>query len=226
MLTVCTTAIEARWGAISDLLLVLGSTASSSGHDRALIDATAWADRYLLNGAAGTLRRQVYAETLAGRGSQRLMLSRTPVLAIQRLLDSTSTAEAAEYCSTARRLEDADAGFLELTTDAGFAWDAVYETSLGTYPRPSAVARPWYVTYEAGWQFACTSSTSNDWLTTTTGRTLPDDIARAVVLKAAELYQGSGGLSIEMMKVGPLAMNFSSEQLDPVSLLLVPYRRL
>ena len=223
MLTVCTTSPEDKWANLGDFLAVISATASSSGMEKALVDATAWAERYIL-GRQGVLRRQVYLETVAGSGSQRLMLTRTPVLAVTRLFDSTATCEATEYCSTDRRLEDAEAGFLELTSDYGFAWGALWEASLSDYPRPAAVRRSWLVSYEAGWQFACASSTSSDWLTTTTGRTLPEDVERAVLLKAAELY-GASSYGMSAMRVGPLAINYQSEGVDQVRDLLGPYRR-
>lgn len=227
MITVCTTSPEQHWGELGEVMSLLGATASSSGMDLALTDATAWVERYILNGA-GTLRRQVYVETLAGGGTQRLMLSRTPVLGVQRMFDATSTDTATEYCSTDYRLENADAGFLEVTTNAGFSWDVATDWFLTFGPRPSAVYRPWLVAYEAGWQYACTSSTSDDWVTTTTGRTLPDDIARATVLKAVEMYQGSMPGGPALIKVGPLMLqntNYGSQSLDPILEILSRYRR-
>lgn len=228
MLTVCTTSPETQFGSLRDLMGLLGATASSSGMDQALTDASAWVERYIMNSAGAIIRRQVYAETIAGSGSQRLMLSRTPVIAIQRVFDSTSTSEATEYCSTDYRLENADAGFLEMISDAGFSWNAPTDWFLGGYPRPASVFKPWYVVYEAGWQYACTSSTSADWVSTTTGRTLPEDIARAAIIKAAELYQGTKPGGPALIKVGPLMLqntNYGSESMDPVIDTLSRYRR-
>lgn len=226
MITTCTTSTEETLAQIGDLMSLLGTTASSSGHWKALVDASVWAERYVTGDPRGSLRRQVYQETVAGYGSQRLVLSRTPVNAISRLFNTTDTGDATEYCSTSWRIENPDAGFLELTGDAGFAWTNILDWNLIAAPRPAAVHRPWLVVYEAGYQLGETSSTGTDWVTTTTGRTLPEDIERAVLMKAAAFYQGGGGGDIESMKVGPLGVNYRSDGLDPVCELLAPYRRI
>lgn len=227
MIWACTTSTAESLATLSDLAFVLGATASSSGMDRALRDGTAWVERHVLDGA-GIMRRQVYGETVAAYGSQRLRLGRWPVLAIQRLFNGTDTGTATEYCSTSWRIENPDAGFLELIGDGGFGWSGIRETYLGQYPRPAAVTRPWFVVYEAGWQLEC-SSTSDGWVTTTTGRTLPEDVERAVLTKAAEIYQGSLQ-GIGSLKVGPLELNYrsvgSDSAQDPVIDILAQYRRL
>ena len=223
MLNVCTSAREDTLAALGDLLTVLGTTASSSGMDVALKSATAWVERHITNSPGGSIRREVVSETIAGYGSQRLVLSRTPVWAIQRMFDDTSTCSGTEYCSTDYRIENRDAGFIELTGSAGFGWDAYASQGLGRSPVPNAVKKRWLVVYEGGWQFTPSTSTSL-FVTTSTQRTLPEDIERAVLLKAGEFYQGSAA-GIESMRVGPLSVNYSSESLDPVVELLALYRR-
>lgn len=224
MLSVCTSSTEVELAALGDLMVLLGTTASSSGMSLAIQQSSDWCERYITNSQGGSIRRSVVRETVAGSGSQQLMLSRTPVLKVGRIFSSTTTADATEYCSTDFRLDDPDAGFVSLTNDAGFAWDAIWRQGLTRYPQPSAVTKNWLVEYEAGWQFACTSSTGTDWLTTTTGKTIPGEVERAVLLKAAEFYQGSSR-GIESMRVGPLHVNYGSESLDPVAELLSLYRR-
>lgn len=223
MITTCTSSTETQLAALGDLMSLLGATASSSGMDKALTGAMEWVERYVTNSPSGVLRRQVYLETVAGYGSQRLTLSRVPVLGIGRMFNATATDEATEYCSTDYRLENPDAGFLELRSNAGFGWSSISDWNIVAAPRPAAVYRPWLICYEAGYQLACTSSTSSDWVTTTTGRTLPEDIERAVLLKAAEFYSG-GGVEMESMKVGPLGLNFKEDSVDPIVELLAPYR--
>lgn len=205
-------------------MILLSSTASSSGLDLALTGATDWVERYVTNSQAGSIRRSVVRETVAGSGSQVLMLSRTPLRKVSRLFDSTDSCEATEYCSTDFRVEDESAGFVSLTNDAGFTWDVPWRHNITRYPQPSQVIRRWLCEYEAGYVLAETSSTSNDWLATTTGRTLPYDLERAVLLKAAEFAQGSSR-GIEAMSVGPLSVNYGSAALDPVAELLAPFRR-
>ena len=224
MLSVCTSSTETQLAKLGDLMTLLGATASSSGMDLALTQGTSWVERYITNSPSGTIRREVVLETLAGSGSQRLMAGRTPLLAIQRFFDSTATCSATEYCSTDYRIENAEAGFVEFTNDSGFDWDAVWQQGITMYPKPGAVTKRWMLVYEAGWQLTPSTSTS-EYVTTSTQRTLPDDIERAVLLKAADLYENApSGLS--SLTVGPLSANFGSESIDPVMALLAPYRRL
>jgi hypothetical protein len=227
VITACTTSTESQLAAIGDLMVLLSSTASSSGLDLALTAATDWVERYITNARGGSIRRQVVRETVAGGGTQNLMLTHTPVRKVIRMFDSTSTGTGGgtEYCSTDFRLEDPDAGFVTLTNDAGFRWDAVWGHHISRQPRPGAVARRWLVQYEAGWIFNETSSTCSAWLTTSTGRTLPFDVERAVLLKAAE-FAGGSATGIKSMTVGPLSINYGSEQQDPIAQLLTPYRRI
>lgn len=207
----------------------LGATASSSGMDVALTQATAWVERHLSGRIGGFIRRGVYAETVAGYGGQRLMLSVTPIYRIQRMFDDTSTSAATEYCSTDFRIEDLNAGFVELRSNSGFAWDSILGWNVGTlrtissFPVPNAIQRHWLLVYEAGWSLLGSSSTDR-YATTSTGRTLPDEIERAVMLKAAEFWQGDGG-GVTSYKVGPLALNYGSADEDEVCRLLAPYRR-
>jgi hypothetical protein len=218
MLSVCTSTTEDQLASLGDLMVMLGATASSSGMDLALTQATDWAERYV----GQTLRRQVYEETVAGYGTQRLMLGRTPVTTIQRFFNSTSTSEATEYQSSEYRLADPDAGFIE--RDQGYRWTAVEQWNLGSYIKPNSALKPWLVVYEAGFQFPETSSTDAKWATTTTANTLPPIIERAVLLRAAEMYQGSGGA--DKIKVGPLEVSYKSESQDTPERMLKPFLRI
>lgn len=221
----CTTSTEGQWASLGDLMTLVGATASSSGMDLALTQGTSWVERYVTNDRNGRARRQVVRETVAGAGTQQLMLSVLPVRKVVRLFDSTDTCEASEYCSTDFRVDDPEAGFISLVNGGRFEWDAVWGHYIERYPRPGQVTRPWLVLYEAGWIFNETSSTCSAWVSTSTGRTLPDDVERAVLLKAAEFYQGSTR-GVESIAVGPLKMNYGSEQIDDVERLLTPYRRI
>ena len=222
MLTVCTSSTESSLAALGDLMVILGATASSSGMDMALAAGTAWVERHVGNDVGYMLRRQVYQESVAGYGTQVLRLSRRPILGVQRMFDGSDTGTATEYCSTDYRIESADGGLISLRSNAGFAWDAVWDQSIARYPRPSAVDKRWWITYEAGYQLVCSSSTG-EWATVTTGRTLPGDIERAVLLKAAEFYGDAGG-AYASMKVGPLGLTFKEDATDPVAELLAMYR--
>jgi hypothetical protein len=218
MLTVCTSSTESQLAHLGDLMTMLGATASSSGMDLALTQASGWAERYV----GFPLRRQVYEETVPSFGSQRLMLSRTPVVKVQRFFDTTSTCTATEFESSEYRLADPEAGFIE--RDQGFRWTAQERWNLGSYVVPNSELKPWLVVYEAGFQFPETSSTDSKWATTTTANTLPPTIERAVLLRAGEMYQGMS--SVKSMKVGPLSVTYSSEGYDTPQTLLRPFMRI
>jgi hypothetical protein len=218
MISVCTSSTESQLASLGDLMVMLGATASSSGMDLSLTQATDWAERYV----GYPLRRAVYEETVASYGTQRLMLSRVPILAVQRFFDSTSTGEATEFQSSEYRVADPGAGFIE--RDQGYRWTAQEQWNLGSYIRPNSALKPWLLVYEAGYQFPETSSTDAKWATTTTADTLPPSIGRAVLLRAAEMYQGSSG--VKSMKVGPLSITYSSEGEDTPQALLRPFIRI
>ena len=216
MITVCTSATDTQLAALGDLMAMLGATASSSGMDLSLTQASDWAERYV----GYPLRRQVYEETVASYGTQRLVLSRTPVTKVQRFFNSTSTADATEFASSEYRLADQGAGFIE--RDQGYRWTAQERWNIGSYIVPNSELKPWLLVYQAGYQLE-TSSTSDSWATTTTENTVPPSIERAVLLRAAGMYQGTSG--IKSMKVGPLGITYSSEGEDTPEGLLMPFVR-
>jgi len=193
--------------------------------------ASAWADRYV----GYPLHLQTYSETLAAAGDNALLLSRRPVVAVLRLFDSTATSAATELLSSEFRVENAEAGLLG--RDQGFAWTAqpLYgETSfsLGLTRAflPGREARPWLVEYTAGYVPIDGMTTSSpNWSTagpngtTTTGRTLPEEIEQAVALKVKEWWDGRGG--VESERVGDLAVTYSAaDGPSAAEALLAPYR--
>ena len=218
MISVCTSSTDSQLAALGDLMTMLAATASSSGMDLALTQASDWAESYVRY----PLKRQVYEETVASYGSQQLMLSRTPILSVQRFFDSTSTGEATEFQSSEFRVSNADAGFIG--RDQGFRWTAQERWTIGNYVVPNSELYPWLVVYEAGYQIGETSSTDAKWATTTTMNTLPPVIERAVLLRAAEMYQGSAGVS--SMKVGPGSVSYKSESQDSPEKMLLPFQRI
>ena len=218
MLSVCTSTTEEQLAHLGDLMTLLGATASSSGMDLALTQATDWVERFV----GSPLRRQVYEETVAGYGGLNLMLSRIPIVKVQRFFDSTTTEDATEYQSSEYRVSDPEAGFIG--RDQGFRWTAQEAWNLGSYVKPNSELKPWLIVYEAGFQFPETSSTESKWASTTTANTLPPVIERAVLLRAAEMYQGSGGLA--SLNVGPLSVTYKSESQDTPERMLLPFRRI
>jgi len=228
--TVCATATSTD-GALStsaDLRLVLGatSTANDAYQQAVVARASAWAKSYL----GYPVLTQTYSERVPAFGTPRLLLANAPVRAVLRVFDSTSTGSATEYTSTEIWVEQAEAG--TLTRPTGFDWTA--RGAAGTMAEgvsPMSETEPWYVEYQAGYVFPETSST--DYGTTSTGRTLPYDIEQAVLLKAARMVVDGQSVGIASKKVGDLSITYDSgsrgggtNTRSESEELLAPHRRL
>ena len=194
----------------------LGAPSSDETLLRGYITAASrWAERYI----GQTLRLQDYQETIPAFGTQFLQLSRSPIRAITRVLNATATCTAADY-TTLVRIEEADAGLLSY--DLGFAWTAGMGQDVGDYVMPSMEQRRWLVEYEAG--YVLTGATSTSGGTTSTGRTLPEDMEQAVIEKVREWYEARGGVASK--HVGEMTINYRSCADDgPAERMLQPFRR-
>lgn len=221
--------------------LVLGATATSTVQDGYFSDlirrASDWAESYV----GYPLTVQTYQEMVAGFGSRRLMLERTPLRAVDRVFDATDTGTATQVLTSEFRVEHRDAGFL--SRDRGWAWTANGNTlwhsesafPLGLDPAAGEEYKPWLVDYRAGWTYAGVDTGSANWSTeagtTSTGRTLPDDVEQAVLLKASALHEDSE--EVVMEQLGDVRVQYQSAGVDragnPVlsawEKLLAPYRR-
>lgn len=221
MLWACSTSTDDQLTTTGAVALELFNSTSVSTSEFARINAlitraSRWAESYI----GYPLTAAVYAETVPGFGSRTLRLSRTPIRAIDRIFDSTSTDTANDY-TTQIRIEDAEAGLLSM--DGGFPWSVGVEQGLATHPLPGQESRPWYVTYEAGYIY---DTVLSDAITTSTERTLPDDIEAAVISKCTAYHQGTDG--VQSKKVGDLSITYSTYQRQsdaPAENLLAPYRR-
>jgi hypothetical protein len=222
MLVTCVSATDETFCTCGDVLLLLygatstaavGSTFDIEAAGRAARRASAMAESII----GQPLGLQVYSETLAAAGDLSLVVSRTPIVRVLRLFDSTATSEATEFCSTDYRVEDAAAGIL--SRDRGFTWTAqrsLRETpfSLGLEPAylPGRDERPWLVEYVAGYRIAGSTVTcmgvcfAHD--AYTTQATLPDDLVQAVAAQAA--YQQGNPLGVTSRRVGDLAVEYGS----------------
>ena len=242
MLTICSSTTELDFTTTGAVMMELFKSTTTANVDSTqqitylgtlIRRASAWAERYVQR----PLGLQVYSETLPAAGDNVLMLSRRPVVAVLRMFDATATGSATEFCSTDYRVEDAEAGFLG--RDAGFAWTAQRAYSAGDFNLgltsavlPGRVERPWLVEYAAGYvPIGGVTTSSENWSTagpngaTTTGRTLPDDVEQAVILKVKEWWEGVSG--VESERVGDLAVSYArGEGPSPAEALLAPYRSL
>lgn len=221
---------------------VLGATATSTSQDTRYSNLIRRASRQAESWIGQPLTVQTYRETVAGYGRRSLMLSRTPVRAILAIYDSTSTDEAHSYETSEIRVEDREAGLL--SRDHGFAWTATLQWRAGgiagadsmplqPMPMTGQEYKPWLIDYVAGYTYNGIDTGSANWSTragtTSTGRTLPEDIEAAVLANAeVQAVQPPGGVQSESLgDVSVSYQNFRSADggMEPWQALLAPYRR-
>ena len=226
MLSVCGSASSTD-GALSTTvnyrLAVPGSATSDDAlQQQAIVQASRWAERFIGVPPYG-LFVQTYSETLPAYGGQTLMLSRRPVLNLLMLMNgATSTASnSTVYDSTDVRI-DHEAAFL--WRDQGFSWTAQMPWVLGPAVPPDSELETWYTEYAAGYIGPGGTTATCFTCSTSTGRTLPEDLELGVILKAREIYEGVYALNSE--KVGDLSVSYASEGYGRAAeRVLEPYRR-
>ncbi len=210
-LTVCVSAssTDGVLAASCSLRSVLGATSTGNAetlvyHQALLVRASRWAESYV----GRPLLTQVYSEKVAGYGAMTLLLARTPIRAVLRVFGTTSTANATEITSTSIWVDDAEAGLL--TRPEGFAWTALAANEMGQGVAPGTELKPWLVEYQAGYIGIDGTEQSTENGTTSTERTLPEDIEQAVLLKAAEMFVRGGSMGVSSKKVGDLSITYDS----------------
>lgn len=203
---------------------LLGTTATSDDATiSALIrSASRWAETFV----GYPLSLATYQETVAAYGRRNLMLSRTPVRAVGRLFSTTSTEDESQVYTSEYRVEDRDAGLL--SQDAGWPWSVPSYHDLSLRPLAGEEFKPWLVEYVAGYTYGGLTTDSVNWSTeagtTSTGRTLPEDLEHAIKLRVVEMYSGAEGVTSE--KLGDLEVNYSSLRTDPATELSIPEKLL
>lgn len=235
-LTVCVSAssTDGILASLVDFQAQLGATSSQDAFSpfetqqqlRALRGASRWAETYI----GQPLLAQVYSERVAGMGLPVLMLARTPIRAILRVFDSTSTCSATEFTSTEIVIDNAEAGVIKRVDGELFGWEPRLDSALGIQPMPGTEDRRWLVEYQAGYVFPETSSTGYG--TTSTAQTLPDDIVDGVLSRANGMYYRDS--NVLSKKVGDLQLTYRGQGADgsgnnlrsEAEERLNPYRRL
>lgn len=233
MLTVCSSSTSDKLTTLMTLKDELGIVDTKD--DENLTDlirrASGWAESYV----GYPVLAQVYQETVAGFGSRHLMLSRTPIISVFRLYDSTDTGAATEVKSSEYRIEHPEAGFL--SRDQGWAWNAAGAGrgpagfGVGIQPADPDASfgerRQYLVDYAAGW-IPPDGTTSTAYGTTSTDRTLPRDFEDAVILRVKERFRTKdANPAVASKRVGDLQITYRSEAEGPsqAERLLAPYRR-
>ena len=195
--------------------------------------ASRWAESYI----GQPLGVQTYEETVAGMGRRRLSLSRTPIRAILGVFDATDTGQAADL-TTGVRMEDEAAG--HLSRDEGFGWTATvmpvqFQSAfpLQLTPMGGEEYKPYLVRYVAGWTRDGVSTSSPNYTTgslcfgtTSTERTLPEDVEQGVLLKVEDWYEKSGYVQHERLDDQQVTYRtFGPDELPPAESALAPWRR-
>lgn len=200
------------------LLMNTTSTANDGVLNTLITVASRWAEGYTNRRLGGV---ESYSETVAGLGRRRLTLSRMPIRAVDRVYDATDTGAANRITSTQFKVDPAP-GFL--VQDAGWLWSASFmgrvadaSIPLALNPLPGEERQPYLVDYRAGYTYGGVEATSPNYSTaagtTSTGRTLPEDIEHAVALRAIALFDGSDDVVME--KLGDVQVNYRSGARDP-----------
>ena len=214
MLSVCVSASSTDSTLITTAyyrsILGVASTADDATQLLLVKAASKWASDYV----AFPLWAQIYSESLPAYGTRDLLVSGRPVMQVLRLLDSSSTASATQYCSTDFSV-DMDAGIYR---KASGVWSATNTVAyhLGPYVPPRSEADIWYTEYLAGYIVGGLSTSDTIYSTggiggsTTTAETLPDDIKLAVALRAVQMSRAGQTLGIADKSIGDLSITYGA----------------
>ena len=205
MISVCTSATGNQLTTVDALkALLFGATATSTAQDSLLESSIDRASSLVQEFLGYPVARQVYSETVPAFGDNQLMLSRTPVVAVESLTDSEDNL----IDSTGYALEEPDAGILR--RDEGFPWTVGVQFELDPRPVPGSEKREYVCVYEAGYTLSCSTSTDG-WVSNTTGRTLPSWLEYAALETAKSVYKRrSADGSVQSKRIGDLSITYGN----------------
>lgn len=216
-------------------LLNTTSTAQDAFLSTLIRSASKWTENYI----GYPLTAQSYSESVAGFSRLQLMLKRTPLRAVDRILDATDSGTASQIFTSEYAVDDEDASVL--TRPVGWDWNPVFAghlfdsaTPLQLTPMSGQELKTYLVDYRAGYTYGGMSTSSNNYSTekgsTSTGRTLPDDIELAVLFRAQAFYVGGDETASESLD--GISVNYRSLGTDQnghlitrAQDLLAPYQR-
>ncbi len=233
ILTVVTSSTDEQLASTDAVRKLVGLTTDETSDDARIStlisQASRWAETYI----GRPLSAASYRVALSGYGSRRMLLGRYPVRAVSSLWNATDTGSATTILSSGFKV-DREAGTIE--RDAGFAWDASGVPRPFAFPLagsawPGEERAPWLADFVAGYTYAGIDTGSDNYSTagpggtTSTGRTLPEDIEDAVARRAADIYDGNVGVIEE--RVGDLGVKYATvggQPIDQAAQLLDAYR--
>ncbi len=162
-------------------------------------------------------REVITLERVAGYGTQKLLLSRRPIVSVQAVTIEDVTVDASEYVVPAVGSEDADAGVL--FRRAGWTWTARLQADA---PQPHEIAgteeKAYLVSYTAGYVLPSAVS----------GRDLPYDLEHACIIAAASIFRSKGKYSklVSMSADGEQRPWYDYVLPPNARALLAPYKRI
>lgn len=225
-LSVCASSTNTDLTTLANVKAMLNITGPAQDPflQRLLHSASRWAENYI---GRGMLTVQSYAETKAGYGRRQMMLRHTPLRAIDRILDGTDSGSATEILSSEFMAEDRAAGILE--RPQGWGWTPTFmgrqfdsAFPLEFTPLSGQEEKPWLVGYRAGWTLGGISTDSPNWSTqkgsTSTGRTLPEDVELAVLFRTQAFY--TGGDEAQSESLDDLSVNYRTLGTDKDGMLI------
>jgi hypothetical protein len=215
MLRTCTSSTGMQLTTLATLKAVMfGATATSTVEDDVLDAYITRASEAVQDYLGYPLYRAVYEETVPGGGDNALMLSRTPVTVVESVVDGED-----ELDSTGYVIEEPGAGLLR--RDEGFPWTAAVGFELDSRPVPGSEQRRYTVVYEAGYTFAGSTTTSDSWLTYTTGRTMPYWPEQATLETAKSWYKKKAADgSVQSKSIGDLSITYGQSNMNEAMKLL------
>jgi uncharacterized phiE125 gp8 family phage protein len=205
-LTVCTSAQNTEGCGVKTAKALLGIAGAS---DDTLLGILAVRAVEAIESYLGyPVRLQSYSESVAGYGSRTLMLSRTPIRTVFRVLNGTDSGTATVLTASEYHVEDAEAGLV--SRDSGFIWTAPIATHFVDYQQPGQETTPWLIDYAAGYRLV--GSTSTAYGVTSTGADVPGDVAQAIdeTIKGWYLARAQDA-NVASVSVGSLAMTFRDQ---------------
>lgn len=181
---------------------------SDTGQDAFLSSLIDRASDAIVSFCGRPFAKESYRETLAGYGTNRLILSRTPVIAV-----SSITADSEDI--TDYLLEDPEAGIL--FRKRGWQWAPTLGWNISFHPIGNSENLNFTVEYTAGYVLPGDEGT----------RTLPHDIEQACIDMVKTLYSaGERDPAITGERIGDYQVSYAQGLPVGVTQLLLPWRRI
>ncbi len=201
MLTVLTTSTADKLATLASLKANLGITTTSD--DDQLTEHLAAASQAIIDELGYWPLRQRYSETVGGYGDLTLMLKRTPIRYVNRIMVGSQLVDPTTYT-----IDNAEAGVI--SRDQGWPWTAGIEWDLDAHVQPKSERKRFTVDYEAGWILSTETPDANGFLTNSPTGTVPPSIVQATLITARAFWLSKRrDPLIQSKSVGDLSITYS-----------------